>query len=177
MENNLDLLKHIYHEDLYIVDEPKLEQVHEVPAKEEVDDMQADASPVVEEQQPVQFLGRNAKGILILVNDTESELLNQTDLDFLMKVVESGLRYSKNDFALVNAARFPVSQALEEVPYTNILSFGVSLPLSGADSSTYQVIEIENNKVMQCHSLREIAADQGKKKMLWSSLKSMFNIS
>src|SRR5210317_1264090 len=125
MEHNLELLKHIYQEDLYIIHEPKVAPVEEPEVQEVQENSPPEESAKVEEQMPVKFLGRNEKGILILVKDQDNELLNQTDLDFLMKVVESGLRYSKNDFALVNAAHFPVSQILDEVPYNYILSFGV----------------------------------------------------
>lgn len=173
MENNLELLKYIYQEDLYIIDEPARVQDQDT----RVEQQQIDAPAKAEEQMPVQFFGRNAKGILILVEDPENELLNQAELDFLMKVVESGLRYSKNDFALVNTARFPVSQILDEVPSSHILSFGVRLPKIDVGASTYQVMDLDGNQVLLAHPLREIAQDQNKKKSLWSSLKSMFNIS
>ena len=176
MENNPELLKHIYHEDLYIIDEPEIEQPQDQPAAAPAKELPEENPSVAEEQQPVKYLGRNEKGILVLVNDPGSELLNQTDLDFFMKVVESGLRYSKNDFALVNADRFLVSQVLEEVPYSYILSFGVSIPLEDSSAEKYEVIDLQSHHVLLADPLREISADQSKKRMLWSSLKAMFNI-
>ena len=118
MEENLELLKYIYHEDLYIIDEPS----ESIPI-EPIIEKESNAEPIesqptlVQETKPVTYFGNNEKGILILVNDPSSDFINQTDLEFLMKIIESGLRYSKNDFALVNVANYPTDQILDEISY------------------------------------------------------------
>ena len=128
MEENLELLKYIYHEDLYIIDEPS-ESIPIQPVIEGKNnaDTIINQPTLVQETKPVTYFGSNEKGILILVNDPSNDFINQTDLEFLMKIIESGLRFSENDIALVNIAKYPAEQVLDEISYNFLLSFGSSI--------------------------------------------------
>jgi hypothetical protein len=110
------------------------------------------------------------------VEDDADELLNQNDLDLLMKIVESGLKYTRNDFALVNTAKFPVKQVLEEISYSYLISFGVDLSDLFSQSALYTVHEEDNSKLLFSETLASMQHDDQKKKKLWIALKSMFNI-
>ena len=177
MEENKELLKYIYHEDLYIVDEPAVSANTQPVIEEEIkSDLSENKPSIVQEVKPVTFFGRNEKGILILVNDPTNDFLNQKDLKFLMKIIESGLRYSNNDFALVNVAKYPTVQILDEISYNFLLSFGRCNLKSENDSSRYQITENDGKKVLFADNLTEISVDQAKKKLLWKAMKTMFNL-
>lgn len=178
MEEGNDYLKFIYHEDLYIIDEPDASQEVIKETIQEKED-QADSeipTPTIEEPKPIRYFGGNEKGILILVNDPSNDFLNQNDLDLLMKIVESGLRFSKNDFALVNVANNQLDQVLDEIEYNHLIAFGLEGSAVTADQSLYQTHNIDGNKALFSESLSVLAKDQSKKMQLWKALKSMFNI-
>ena len=131
----------------------------------------------MEEPAPVTYLGNNDEGILILVEDESDDLLNQNDLDLLMKIVESGLKYTRNDFALVNTAKFPVNQVLEEISYSYLISFGVNLSDFYSQTDLYTVHKAESSMLLFSETLASMHNDDQKKKKLWLALKSMFKIS
>jgi len=144
MEDNRDFLRYIYNEELYIIDEPVSIDHNSNNTKDMVADKQMQeqvAKPVtkVEDATPISYFGNNEKGILILVEDHSEDLLNQNDLDLLMKIVESGLKHSKNDFALVNTAKFPIEQILDEISYSYLISFGVDLSDFFSDTTSYTI--------------------------------------
>lgn len=182
MEENSEFLKFIYHEDLYIIDEPEAQkpQLEEPEEKsieevEEIKDKEV-SSPVVEEIKPVICFGNNEKRILILTHDPASDFLNQKDLDFLMKIIESGLRYSRNDFALVNTAKFPVDQIFDEIEFKFLISFGIEELSITNNKPLYEVLDLDGKKKLFAENLGMISSDQNKKMKLWKALKAMFNI-
>jgi len=170
-----DFLQFIYNEDLYIINEPAVS----IQASKNDENFSQEVDPqalMVEESKPVTFFGNNEKRILILIHDSTNKFLNQNDLDFLMKIVESGLRYSKNDFALVNTAVFPLEQIMEEVEYDYLISFGITNQEFISSKKLYEVHENEGIEELFADNLSEIGLDKQKKILLWNSLKSMFKI-
>ena len=177
MENNSELLKYIYQEDLYIIDEP--EPTHnaieagsnlEIPDDEQVIEQ-------INEPKPVKYLGSNNKGILILVNDTESEFLNPHDLDFLMKIVESGLKFSKMDIAIVNCVKYPYWQIFDEVHHACIVAFGSHQTDMIQGLPKYQVFnQEEGTKILLADDLNTVEGDKEKKMQLWKALQRMFDL-
>jgi len=182
MDNEQDYLKYIYNEELYIIDEPDpVQNVDELVAgkaqNKNISVEDSEPASLVQEPNPVSYLGNNEKGILILVNDAGDELLNQKDLDLLMKIIESGLKFSKNDIALVNTANNSFEQILDEVSYSYLISFGVDVTGSFTETSLYTVHRLENSMILLSESLSSMHDDKIKKGKLWQSLKSMFKIS
>ena len=175
MEDNTDYLKYIYNEDLYIIDVSSREQNYEIEKEADLTE-KSDSTPMVEAPEPISFFGKNEQGILILVNDPADELLNQSDLDLLMKIVESGLKLTKNDFALVNAAKYSIHQIFEDIGYSTLIAFGVDLNDYYSNSALYTVHQIDEHKVLFSEALADLAADETKKRQLWNALKSMFNL-
>ena len=165
-------LKFIFHEDLFLIEEPVGE------GKVTNDDFVAlstdDQEPSLAKE-PVSYFGKNEKGILLLIYDPGNSFLNQSDLDFLMRIVESGLRFSKNDIALVNTAHYPVEQVLEEIPHKYIISFGI-VDARWEGRTIYQRFDNEQIVHLPAQSLTEIASDENNKRKLWEALKSIFNI-
>lgn len=174
MKENKELLKYIYHEDLYIVNEPINVPVSRVTesTEEKTTDPAEEELTSVQEIKPVTFLGNNEKGILIVVNDPTNEFLNQKELEFLMTIIEAGLELTKVDIALVNLAKYPYAQVLDEMPCNYIISFDDNQKAN----PRYQVINKDKKKMLFAESLDVIEADVAKKKNLWLALKTMFHI-
>jgi len=175
MEESNEFLKYIYNDDIYLIDKLSINKNEELEENGAPNKNQ-DQTPIVKEPLPISYFGKNEQGILILVNDPANDLLNQSDLDLLMKIVESGLRYSKNDFALVNTAKFPSYQILDEVEYHYLIAFGIDLSSIFPDQSLYSIQDVDGKKVLFSEDLSVLATDESKKRQLWNSLKSMFNI-
>ena len=174
MEENISFLKYIYQDDLFIIDEIKESNANAAVKSDEPEQTTETTPSKVEESKPVTFFGRNANRLLILVNEPDNDYLNQRDFDFLMKIMESGLNYSKNDFSLVNLAKWPIKQVLEEIPYDYLLLFGEDKSIPTGSTTLYQISEKDGKKILLADALGSIEADVTKKKLLWSALKSMF---
>lgn len=175
MEENKELLKYIYHEDLYLIDEPtELTDIPHVNEEGIISEVKERERPLIQETLPITFFGNNEKKILILVNDPANVFLNKKELEFLMSIIESGLKLTKVDFALVNCHKNPTQQILDEIEYNYLISFDENA--ISVQKSKYQVIETDRKKMLFAGKLSAIEADREKKKQLWKALKSMFNI-
>jgi len=174
MEENISFLKYIYQDDLFIIDETKESITIDAVKSNEPEQTTATTPSNDEESKSVIFFGRNANRLLILVNEPDYDYLNQRDFDFLMKIMESGLNYSKNDFSLVNLAKWPTKQVLEEIPYDYLLMFGEDKSIPTGSTTLYQISEKDGKKILVADALGSIEANVTKKKLLWSALKSMF---
>ena len=172
-----EFLKYIYSEDIYMLDEPEATDVI-VEREEPVESIQVEKTPtIVEEPKPISYLGRNEKEILFLVNDPSSELLNQADLDLFMKIVEDGLKFTRNDIALANTAKQSLEQVLGELSHQFIISMGVDISKFYPEQEAYLVHDSGTEKVLISESLQALGNDVSKKVRFWKALKSMFNIS
>jgi len=172
MEENYELLKYLFHEDLFIIDETAKSQNN----TESLIQTETDNLSIVQDPEPINFFGKNEKGILILIHESESNLPKQPDLDFLMKVVESGLKYSKNDFALVNTSKYLVNHVLSEIPYDYLIAFGEPKLYDNRDRQLYELYYEEAKKKLYAERLSVIASNESKKRKLWNALKTMFNL-
>jgi hypothetical protein len=176
MEREQEFLKYIYHDDLYIIDEPAVAPAETQDLQKEVDTSSKQEEEMVNEPSPVKYLGSNNKGILILVNDPDSEFLNEKDLGFLMRIVESGLKYSKTDIAIVNCVKFPYWQIFDEIHHTFLIAFGNHQADCLQGKSKYQLLDNEGIKVLIADDLHLMGDDKEKKGQLWKALQRMFEI-
>jgi hypothetical protein len=176
MDSNKEYLKYIFHEDLFIIDEP---EPSKLKSGINLDNESVEPDQVVEEiHEPpmVKYLGSNNKGILILVNDIENEFINRHDLDFLMKIIESGLKYSKSDIGVVNCTKFPYSQIFDEVHHSYIIAFGAHKAEMFNGQPRYQLIDQDGIKLIVADDLSVIENDREKKMQLWKVLQRMFDL-
>lgn len=167
------LFKYIYHEDLYLIEEQEVAVEDQQSIGQEAEQ---ETTSVVKEAKPVTFFGENEKGILIMVNDPDSEYLNSNDLEFLMKIIESGLKYSRSDIALVNTSKHAPEQVIDEIDFSHLISFGCEVSKIKQDTSQYHPLDHDGKKVIFAHDLKVIACDREKKKLLWNCLKTIFNV-
>ncbi len=131
-------------------------------------------------KEEINFLGKNNKHILILVNEIDHTFLGDDDLSFLMNIL-SACNITMADAALVN------SYGNENVVYEKLiksfspstilfigiepqaLSFPVQIPM-------YQVQSYNNQQYLSAPSLQQLSSDKEEKKQLWMALKKIFSI-
>ncbi|NJN26379.1 MAG: hypothetical protein HC819_10575 [Cyclobacteriaceae bacterium] len=177
MEENYTFYPYIFNDELYIIDEAPDTAPSARPEPVETDQKPGDHPTIVEEPKAISYFGQNAKGLLILVNDPANTHLSQPELDFLMKIVEAGIGYSKHDIALVNLAHWPISQTLADIGHSHLLGFGIDHSLLPGVDKYYEVIENHGTKYLLADQLSEVEKDIARKKLFWVALKSMFQIS
>jgi len=164
-----DYLEHIYNEGLYLIDEPIQPVTEEsiAPAKIMTD---------LSEQSPIKYLGANEKGAVFIVSDPTHDFLNAKEHGFLMKIVESGLRMSKFDVAIVNSANQSFDRIMDEVPGKYFIGFNIPELEPLTSGLKYIVQEIHGKMMLSADALSDIEADVDKKRVLWNALQVMFDI-
>ncbi len=167
-------LKYIFTEDLFLISEPEAAPGPYERTRNTEEGIKTD--PDVSEPETVRWWGANEKGILFITYDPGSEFLDSTDHEFLMKIIESGLRLSKQDIAITNCARFPYQQIRDEVAHEFLVFFGNQHGMTPSIYPQYEVIEEGSVKMLFAEPLKDIGGDRKKKLRLWNALKTMFNI-
>lgn len=175
IENTDTYLKYIYTDDLYIL--KKDESYAALSSSETLAEADQTApADGVSEPSMVKYLGSNNKGILILVHDPENEFLNHKDHDFLLRIIEGGLKFSKTDIAVVNCNQFRYKQIFDDVDHQYLIAFGNHTDSFAGTNPKYQVYKHQGKKVLLADSLNEIEPSKDKKTLLWKALRLMFDI-
>ena len=130
--------------------------------------------------QDITFLGGNQKNILILVNDSDSVHLNETDLQFLTKVLTQ-CNLTLADVCIVNSRNLEnisFQELSDKFNTQKLICFGnhnLSLPVSSDEK--YQLFYHNDTMFLFAKELHLLINDTAEKKLLWASLKQMFSIS
>lgn len=169
-------LRFVYQEDIYILNEPEIIEDRSEPEISEPIARQITEPVEINEPEPVMFWGGNQKRILILIKDPESELIHPKDQDFLMRIVEGGLKYSKEDVAVVNCSKYEYSQIFDEIDHAYLIAFGDHPGKFVGAFPKYEVNMQSGKKVLLSDSLKDLEPDKEKKKALWKALQNMFDI-
>lgn len=172
MAADIEFLEHIYHEGVYLLDEQPLRQAG--PIGSDKANTPEEKNDVALEKSAVKYLGANEKGALFVVTDQGHDFINDRDQVFLMKIVESGLRFTKFDIAIANAARYPLERITDEIPYQFLIAF--DLPEFRSQGKNYEVQRVDGKTRLFADSLQAIEAETDKKRMLWKALQEMFDI-
>ncbi len=136
------------------------------------------AEPVQQYQSAISFkhLGKNEKGILILVNDLENPVSTPQGTELLRKLVLS-INLKNADFALVNYSAYNDANFQQLKTYFScnlVLCFGVSPTALGlAEHPLHQLHSLEGVKMIFTHNLHDLDADMTSKKALWGTLKNL----
>ncbi|MFD0939250.1 hypothetical protein [Pedobacter boryungensis] len=196
LTSNAEALRLFFTDDIYLVKDdvqnafvelvnrsPDIAQKIEgtSPVKE-INDI-ADLPLVVEEPKPAlkkefKFLGKNQKGILILVNDNENKVSSEQGTELLRKLVKA-IELTNSDFALVNYANY-VGATFEDLKgFFNcqlVLSFGVGTQQLGlATQALNQLFTVGNTRLIFTSNLHDLNSDQPSKKILWTTLQQLKN--
>lgn len=126
------------------------------------------------------FLGKNAKRILVLVSVTDSIFLADEALDFLTKMLDA-CQLSLADIALVNVSDEKVfyQQLVEQFSPECFLLFGIApadidLPIHFPN---FQLQKYNNCSFVTAPSLQVLAGSTAEKKLFWTALKTLFQLS
>lgn len=124
------------------------------------------------------FLGKNEKQILILVDESETVFLSDTDLNLLVSIL-SACKLTLADVALVNFDKnkaLVYEKLIEEFTPAFILLFGIGpsdlkFPLH---FPPYQLQQYNHQTYLGSASLKMLAAEKEQKKELWTCLQKYF---
>jgi hypothetical protein len=128
----------------------------------------------------IKYLGKNAKNILILIDEKEHAFLGDDELSFLMNILNA-CSVSMQDVALVNASnngevvyenlntQFVPSIVLFLGTEPQLLNFPIQIP-------QYKIQAYNNQQYLCAPSLQKLSSDKEEKKKLWMLLKVMFGI-
>lgn len=158
-----------------VPDAPKSEPPAEKPAPSPV------AAPPKEAPAPggTSFLGRNEKGILILVSKDDAVYLPDGELNFLTNIL-SACQLSLADVAIVNwkTAHTELGALQQQLGTRFILLFDVS-PLDAGlpiNFPHFQIQQFDGRTYLSSPALADVEKDVTVKRQLWPSLKKMFSI-
>lgn len=129
---------------------------------------------------PVNMLGENKKGILILVNYNETVFLPEDELNFLIGIL-TACKLTMEDVGIVNLAKskqLNYQSIQKEIPCNILLMFGVlpkaiEMPL---DFPYYQLQKYNQHTHLSAPALAALINDKTEKGKLWASLKQLFSI-
>lgn len=130
----------------------------------------------VEEKIEFKFLGKNKRNILILVNDEQHDVSNETGRELLRKIVKS-VNLTADDFALLNYAKYSNASFAQLKEYFNsgvVFAFGVkpsSLSLAVHPENT--IVYEGAVKLIFSAALPQLNEDANGKKALWGCLKNL----
>jgi len=181
MENNH--LKYLINEEIYVIDEPELEQtVTKSEYKENTEDTAVVAEPIpetTEEAKPaeskVNIQGNASANVLILFNNTEATEIPEKEKTFLTNILKA-VKLTTSDIGLINTTDSTVT--LERIQGTSkaniILAFETPDNVGLAEIQNYAISEASSCKILMADSLSEIEKDTEKKKALWTNLQQLF---
>ncbi|HVF97610.1 MAG TPA: hypothetical protein VM871_09825 [Flavisolibacter sp.] len=129
---------------------------------------------------PVPFLGKNAKHILLLVNNDAGPLLPDNELAFLTNIL-SACGFSLNDVAIVNTkntAGNNASPMLTQLQPAKVVLFNVGPQEFGLSPEVqhYSINNVGTRQIISAPSLTTIEASKVAKKQLWEALKQLFGL-
>ncbi len=196
---NAEALGLFFNEDVYLVgdispNENQTVQAVQTPIVEKGDDTLA-RQTIAEPQQSVttlpkveeptaaykqtfdfKHLGKNEKGILILVNDIQNPVSTPQGTELLRKLVLS-INLKNADFALVNYSAYSNAKFEHFISFFScklVFSFGIPPTALGLNEmNLHQVNSINDIRAIFTHNLHDLDADLIAKKTLWGTLKNL----
>jgi hypothetical protein len=127
----------------------------------------------------MKYLGKNQKGIVIVVQEASVIYLTDAQMDFLIKVI-AACQLSLDDCAVVNLAHQPADYLTLETQLNAsvVLMLGVSpqqvnLPLA---FPAYQVQAYRNARYVHSEPVNVLMASIEEKRKFWGTLKMVFNL-
>ena len=130
--------------------------------------------------QSLNFLGKNQKQILIVVNDSEAIHLNDSDTALLTGILNA-CKLNFNDVALLNLAQhngIDLSSIQDNFNPKVMITFGINLTSIEIEQhfEYYVISKLKSMTFLNANSLTQIGKNVEEKKQLWNCLKSIFSI-
>ncbi|MFA6275657.1 MAG: hypothetical protein WC622_02850 [Pedobacter sp.] len=155
-----------------------IEQIKEINAAGDLPLIVEEPKSVLKKEYHFEFLGKNQKGILILVNDAVNKVSSEQGTELLRKLVKA-IELTNNDFALVNYANYSDATFEDLSGFFNcqlVLSFGVETQQLGlATQALHQLFKLGEMRLIFTSNLHDLDSDQASKKILWTNLQQLKN--
>ncbi len=122
------------------------------------------------------YLGDNNKSILILVNETDAEILNKDDLLALNKLL-AARKLEQKDVAILNIQKntqLNFAQLKDFFGFNKLLLFGINpkdLAITGIVAN--QICTFEGVPILGTWHLKQMQADEKKKLIFWAQFKTL----
>lgn len=136
-------------------------------------------APALSPSQSFNYLGGNARHVLIMVDKPHESFLPENELQFLNSIL-SACKLTIADVAIVNRAHLSVSfaEVLSILGSTIVLLFDITpqtidLPVFFPH---YQVQSFNGRMYLSAPTLSLIADDKAQKTLLWTSLRKLFGL-
>jgi hypothetical protein len=136
----------------------------------------------IEPQKGVQYLGKNQKGICILVAYSKDVYLPDEQLSFLTSILQA-CRLNLGDVAIINHYREKISFAelRKQLTCNYLLVFGVGLSIPGlSEMPLFSVQHIDGCSIVHSPAAEQLNNNNPESKMLksklWAALKPLFNV-
>ncbi|SFC27261.1 hypothetical protein SAMN05421747_107110 [Parapedobacter composti] len=163
----------------YLMTETLFGISEEAPVKETGDGLAvAPVAPAAEAVAPkFPFYGKNGRNYLFLASEPQHEWLSSPALDALAKTL-AALKLTVDDIALVNLGRLSTSPKQDDI-FTFfspriMVSLGVPLPWEGLGTpAPNTVLTYHGITVFHTFSFDEMLADAEKKRLFWSTVKTL----
>jgi len=130
----------------------------------------------------IQYLGKNQKGICLLVAYTKDVYLPDGQLNFLTTILQA-CRLNLGDVAIINCQREKISfEALrQELACNYLLIFGAVFPNIGLDEPPlFTIRQVDDCTILYSPAAEQLNNDDAASKLLksrlWGCLKQMFNV-
>lgn len=144
----------------------------------DIDNQELNPSPFKTEA--LNYLGKNQKNILLIVNEEKALYLPDNSLTFLIEIL-SACKLSLSDAALINIYEkkdVKYKLLIEKFNPHIILFFGtepasLEFPLQFPH---YQLQKYNNQTYLSAPPLDELAANKEMKKQFWASLRILFSV-
>jgi hypothetical protein len=129
------------------------------------------------------FLGKNLRSIIVLVDSPEAEFMPEAQKIFLQKIL-AACKYSLDDVAIINIYSHLVTfENLKQQFHPDTIFFWGSLPAIPGLPGHLQdmtVVTWENTKLLYIAQADLMSRDnpeaQGMKRLLWNALQKIFNL-
>lgn len=127
---------------------------------------------------PFEFLGNNAKQIVLLVEETEQKYLIEDDLSFLSKIL-AAVNKTLADVAILNCYNNPsvnYDNLMEHLKPAKIIFFAVKAEDLGfpLQFATYKPQNYNGQTYLASESLKTLQVNVEDKKLFWAALKQLF---
>jgi DNA polymerase III psi subunit len=126
----------------------------------------------------VHYLGKNEKGILILVSNEDAVCLPDVELAFLTTIL-AACQLSLADVAILNwKTPHNLDEVQQHLGIRHVLLFDVS-PLDAGlpiNFPHFQIQQFNHRSYLSSPSLSDVEKEVAIKRQLWPSLKKMFSI-
>lgn len=167
-------------EDLVRIDMPAAQETQPLPSQQQKSSAATAAADdaAVAAPQPDLVWGSLDRGVLILVDYPNHQLLDRPDGLFLVEVLKA-VGFDFKEVATLNVSRCQSAADwayAQQLPYRHLLSFGVQHQEFSLTSQArlYEQLEHDHKVVLLAEPLAVIRDDVARKKRLWNLLRQAF---